>query len=337
MDRRRRRHGSHSRWLFEQVRWEIARHGPKGRRLMGVFVAIRDSLDRRPFVWSGVVQALAFLVAWVAGSVTLFPHIVFDIRDPSGVIATAWQVLAGFASIAFAGLAVLMQLTSEPVVTSRGVREVLFRESQFRPVLAFSIVGAVQVGAATLFLDQPESAVIEVVIVAGTILWIGWSYARVGKVYANPGEALRLGERALVDDLRKSMREARARAIAESRLYDVVPRNWRWGATRSADEAVVLAADHAGIFSDVDVDLLGDIVKDIADDDASSLTASAVTDSPGVPPAGSSPELRIVVSLGSSIEAGQELFVLKNPESYSGDLTRLRSRLSKALRWEEAP
>jgi hypothetical protein len=319
------------------VRWEIARHGPKGRRLRRAFVVVRDALDRSPFVWSAVVQALAFLAAWVAGAITLFPHITFDIGDPSDVIATAWQVLAGFASIAFAGLAVLMQLTSEPVVTSRGVREVLFRESQFRPVLAFSIVGAVQIGAAALFLNQPESAVIEIVVVACTILWIGWSYARVGKVYANPGEALRLGERALTDDLRKSMREARARAIAESRLYHVVPRDWRWGTPISADDAVVLAADHAGIFSDVDIDLLGDIVRDIADDDESVLTASAVTDGPGVPPAGSSPELCIVASLGSSIEAGQELFVLKNPESYSGDLARLRSRLSKALRWEETP
>jgi len=283
-----------------------------------------------------LVQAGAFAIAWTAGAITLLPHIsAFDVGDPSTVIATAWQVLAGFASIAFAGLAILMQLTSEPVVTSRGVRQVLFRESQFRPVLAFSIVGAIQVGAATLFLDQPESAVIEVAVVAWTILWIGRSYARVGKVYANPGEALRLGEKALIGDLKKSMREAHTRAAAEVRLHAVAPREWRWSSTAPVDGTVLVTADRAGVLMDVDIDLLTDITRDIADDDSSAFTASAITNAPGEPSAGSPPELRILASIGSTIESGQEVFILKNAESYSGDLAKLRGRLSKALRWED--
>jgi hypothetical protein len=185
--------------------------------------------------------------------------------------------LAAFASIAFACLAVLMQLTSEPVVTSRGVRQVLFQESQFRPVLAFSIVSAIQVVAATLFLDQPESAVVEVAVVALTILWIGWSYPRVGKVYANSGEALRLGEKALVDDLRKSMREAHTRAAAEARLHAVAPREWRWSSTATVDGTVLVAADRAGTLLDVDIDLLTDIIKDIADEDVGAFTAAGTT------------------------------------------------------------
>lgn len=278
----------------------------------------------------------AFAIAWTTGAITLFPHIsAFDVDDPSAVIATAWQVLAGFASIAFAGLAILMQLTSEPVVTSRGVRQVLFQESQFRPVLAFSIVGAIQVGAATLFLDEPESAVVEVAVVALTVLWIGWSYARVGKVYANPGEALRLGEKALVGDLKKSMREAHTRAAAEARLHAVAPREWRWSSTATVDGTVLVTADRAGALMDVDIDLLTDITKDVADDDASAFTASATTNAPGEPSTESPPELRIMVSIGSTIEAGQEIFILKNAESYSGDLAKLRGRLLKALRWED--
>ncbi len=43
-----------------------------------------------------------------------------------------------------------------------------------------------------------------------------------------------------------------------------------------------------------------------------------------------------MVSIGSTIESGQEIFILKNAESFSGDLDKLRGRLSKALRWEEA-
>lgn len=336
--RRRSNHGSNSRWLLEQVRWEIARHSPKTGRIRAAIEVGRDSWDRRPFAWSSLAHAAAFALAWTTGAVTLFPHVnAFNVEDPAAVIGTAWQVLAGFASTAFAGLAVLMQLTSEPVVTSRGVRQVLFQESQFRPVLAFSIVGAIQVGAATLFLHQPESAVVEVAVVALTILWIGWSYARVGKVYANPGEALRLGEKALVADLKKSMREAHTRAAAEARLHAVAPREWRWSSTATLDGTVLVAADRASTLVDVDIDLLTDIVEDIADEDAGAFTAAAAPNAPGEPSTGTPPELRIMASIGSSIEAGQEIFVLKNAESYSGDLAKLRSRLTKVLRWEGQP
>lgn len=330
------KHGSHSSWLLEQIRWEIRRDtNSDPRRIRMVAAALRSSWDRRPFMWSGSVQAGAFLLAWVSGVIVLFPSApVLNVGDPSAAIATAWQVLAGFASIAFAGLAVLMQLTSEPVVTSRSVRQVLFQESQFRPVLAFSITGALQVGAATLFLTEPESAVIEVTIVALTILWIGWSYARVGRVYANPGEALRLGEEALLRDLRASMREDHARAAAETQLHAVVPRDWSWSSTATLDGAVVVTADHSGNLMDVDIDLLKDVVKDVADEDASAFTASAAPSGPGVPSTADAPELRITASIGSSVKAGQEIFILKNPDSFTGDFPRLQSRLKKTLRWE---
>lgn len=336
--RRRSNHGSNSRWLLEQVRWEIARHSSKAGSIKTAIDFGRDSWDRRPFIWSSLVQAAAFALAWTTGAVTLFPHVnVFDVEDPTAILGTAWQVLAGFASIAFAGLAVLMQLTSEPVVTSRGVRQVLFQVSQFRPVLAFSIVGAIQVGAATLFLDQPESAVVEVAVVALTILWIGRSYARVSRVYANPGEALRLGEKALVEDLKRSMREAHTRAAAEARLHAVTPRVWRWSSAATIDGIVLVAADRAGALVDVDIDLLTDIVKEIADEDANAVTAAADTNAPKEPSTGSPPELCIMASIGSFYEAQHEIFVLKNAESYSGDLAKLRSRLTNALRWERQP
>lgn len=334
--RRRSNHGSRSRWLVEQVRWEVARDSSGLRRASRAAEFLRDSWDRHPFIWSSAVQAAAFAVAWTVGALSLFPCITaFGLDDPSAAIATAWQVLAGFASIAFAGLAVLMQLTSEPVVTSRGVRQVLFRESQFQPVLAFSIVGAIQVGVATLFLNQPESAVVEVALVAGTIFWIGLSYARVGLVYANPGAPLRLGEKALLDDLRNSMREAHILVAAETRLNALVPHEWRWSTTATIDGEVLLAAIRAGTLVDVDVDLLTDIIKDVKVG-SSAIISAPVSDGPGEPSTEPPPpELRTMVSIGSTIDAGQEIFILKNASSYTGDRTKLRSRLIKTLRWED--
>ncbi|WP_460749040.1 hypothetical protein [Myceligenerans cantabricum] len=329
------KHGSGSRWLLEQIRWEIEHQTTSdSKRIRQHAMALRNSWNLHPFTWSSFVQASVFLVAWASGVITLFPSIpAVSIEDPSAAIVASWQVLAGFASIAFAGLAVLMQLTSEPVVTSRGVRQVLFEESQFRPVLAFSITGAIQVGAAALFLTQPESAVVEFAIVALTILWIGRSYARVGRVYASPGEALRLGEEALLRDLRASMREAHARAVAETRLHAIVQRDWHWSSTATLDGKVVVTADRSGTLADVDIDLLADIVRDIAGEDASAFTASDAPSGPGVPSTESAPELRIMFAIGSLAEAGQEIFLLKNLDSFTGDLSKLQTRLENTIRW----
>ena len=131
-----------------------------------------------------------------------------------------------------------MQLTSEPVVTSGGVRQVLFRQSQFRPVLAFSIVGAILVGAATLLVDQPESAMVEVAVVALPAPSVSGPVRTHGffNIYANPGEALLLVQDMLVNDLKKSMREAHTRAAAEARLHAGAVREWRWSIPQQSAE-----------------------------------------------------------------------------------------------------
>lgn len=132
------------------------------------------------------------------------------------------------------------------------------------------------------------------------------------------------------------MREAHTRTAAEARLHAVVPREWRWSSTATIDGEVLLAADRAGTLINVDIDLLTDIVKDI-EDDASAFIGAAITDAPGEPSTESSPQLRIMASIGSSIDAGQEIFILKDSESYSGDRTKLQRRLMKTLRWKEQP
>lgn len=327
---------SHSRWLLAQVRWEIDRADRGKRRpsdLAGVF---GPALAERPFTVAAIAQAGVFVLAWLAGAITLFPNVTaFEVSAPSTVIATAWQVLAGFASIAFAGLAVLMQLTAEPVVTSRGVRQVLFEESQFRPVLAFSIMGAAQVGAATLFLEESEAAILEVAVVALTILWIGCSYARVGKVYADPGEALRLGEKALLRDLKASMREAHTRAVAEARLHDLVPREWLGPSSARQDAVVLVSADRTRRILDVDFELLSDTTRDLASDGPTSFTASDAPIEPQGSLVAESPQLRVGFSLGSEVDPGQALYILVNSGSFTGSLAQLRRRLQKTLLWEE--
>lgn len=276
---------------------------------------------------------LIFTFAWAAGYITVPSLSRFEVEAAASVIGTSWQIVATFASIAFAGLTVLMQVASEPVVTSRSARQVLFEETQFRPVLAFSITASVQVGVAALFLDRTESAIIEVAVVAVTILWIGLSYARVGMVFARPGEALRLGQAALERDLMASLRHAYSRSVAEERLHALVPQDWSWIRQGSTEVVPVLVASTTDVLADIDFDLLTDIVKTVADDDSTAPVASDAPIQPDEGTVSNAPQLRISTSLGSSVDAGRAVFVLANPESFSGDLSQLAFRLTRAVRW----
>jgi hypothetical protein len=291
-------------------------------------------MDRRPFAWSACTQAAIFLIALVAGNVTLFPSFtLLDVQNPANAIAASWQVLAGFASIAFAGLAVLMQLTSEPVVTSRGVRQVLFERSQFRPILAFSITGIAQVGAAALFLSTSEAAITEFLLVAATVYWIGKSYARVGSVYAKPGEALKLGEIALLRDLHASMRYAHSRAVADARLHALVPREWRWTLDTQTGVPLV-SAKRTAFLRDIDIDMLKDVLNEVKDN-ARTLTATTEPTRTDEKPTPMHPELRIATAIESSVDEGQPIYLLANPDSFTGNLDRIKARLAKTLIWED--
>lgn len=290
-------------------------------------------LDSHPFSLCGLLQVCIFAVAWGSGYITVRSLHRFQVQAAASVIGIAWQIVATFASIAFAGLTVLMQVFSEPVVTSRSARQVIFEETRFRPVLAFSITASIQVGAAALFLDRTESAIVEVAVVALTVLGIGHSYARVGSVLSKPREALRLGQVALERDLMASLRDAHSRSVAEERLHALVPQHWLWPQQGSTDAVPVLVASTTDVLVDIDFDLLTDIVKMIADNDSTAPVASDAPIRPGEGTVANAPRLRISTSLGSSVDAGRAVFVLTNPRSFSGNLSRLGERLAGAVRW----
>lgn len=334
--RQRSKHDSRSHWLLEQVRWEVEHNAPKPTWWRRVASVLMRKLDSHPFTFCGVLQVLVFAAAWGSGYITVSSLNRFEVEAAASVIGISWQIVATFASIAFAGLTVLMQVASEPVVTSRSAREVLFEETHFRPVLAFSITASIQVGVAALFLDRTESAIVEVSVVGVTILWMGLSYARVGLVFAKPGEALRLGQAALERDLMSSLRHAHSRSVAEERLHALVPQDWSFLQHDSTEVVPVLVAPRADVLDDVDFDLLRDIVKEIADDDSTAPVASDAPPKPQEGTAANAPELRISTSLGSSVDTGRPVFVLTNAGSFSGDLGRLGDRLAKAVRWGKA-
>lgn len=124
------------------------------------------------------------------------------------------------------------------------------------------------------------------------------------------------------------------RALAESRLHDLVPRERRWGSTGAQDEVILLSAGRSGVLADLDMNLLRDIKRRVAGSGKTSFAAAGAIDDINVSPVEPAPEIRIMVSVGSTVELGEDIFILKNASAYTGDPTKLRGPLGAAIRWE---
>jgi hypothetical protein len=58
-------------------------------------------------------------------------------RDPKVFLDWLWQVQAGITAIAFIGLALLLQFSTQFVIAGHTIRGALFRRTYFLPILAY--------------------------------------------------------------------------------------------------------------------------------------------------------------------------------------------------------
>lgn len=291
-------------------------------------------VHRTPIV-SAVCIQIALLVACIlTGLLDVSVLARFATAEPGEVLLVAWQVQSAFVSIAFAGLAVLVQLASEPVVTARSVREVLFRHTWFMAMLSFALSGTIQLGAVAIWFPSDEALVIEFVgVVAATVTAVAFAYKRAADVFSTPGKAYELGTTAIIEDALSSLSETWATAEGQRRLEEVVPRAW-FTAVDDAPTEVVAVAPRDAEFQDVRLGPLRDVVQMI---DADSATVQARGPSIGVGEgagqATGRAKLRLLVGLGASVTEGQAIFVLESPEQYCGDRLDLGRRLAEAVWW----
>lgn len=284
----------------------------------------------RPLMLGVVVQAVVGALCWALPRIPGYWPNSLTVTDPGSALEVLWQVQAAFASIAFAGLALMFQVASDGAVAARNLRETLVRATWFLPALGLSLGGTLQLGIITLWAPTSQALLMELAfVVAATLLAVGYAYYRASAVFMRPELADRLASRALVDLAVTSMRSADARDKARAELADVVPAHW----DPTVTPEVVFSAPTKGTFADVRLQPLRAIADQIA---AFSSSLAEAQVGQGIP-AADDPEkrasLRLMAALGTQLDEGAPLFVLVNGGAFSGSRRQLARRLGAVVRW----
>ncbi|MEV1157182.1 hypothetical protein AB0J27_17485 [Micromonospora chokoriensis] len=267
---------------------------------------------------------------------TLFPE--FAPKDPAEALKDLWQVHSSFVGIAFAGLAILFQLASAPVVTSHSLRADLFRHTFFAPNLTFALSGAIQLGVVTLWFSSAAAVAIEfLTVVTVTLIGVALAYLRAGRLFVHPSAALEIGRAALVDQALDSMYEDWARTEANRRLENLIGNSTASGLAKSQTGKAIALAPRSATIEDVRIAPIRDAVREVE----VATTATAAQSNPNLGelqqglsnPSRELPNLKILVRIGSSVRKNSPLFVIENAHAFSGDTERIEKRLLGAIKW----
>lgn len=284
----------------------------------------------RPLMLGVVVQAVVGALCWALPRFPGYWPESLSVPNPGSALEVVWQVQAAFASIAFAGLALMFQVASDGAVAARNLRETLVRATWFLPALGLSLGGTLQLGIITLWAPTSQALVIELAcVVAATLLAVGYAYYRASAVFMRPDMADQLASQALAKMAVRSMRSAGAREKARSALAEVVPPHWD---PKVAAE-VVLSAPTKGTFADVRLQPLRALAEQIAAFSSSSAQAQGGQSFPATDDPEQIASLRLAASLGAQLDEGEPLFVLVNGGAYLGSRKQLARRLGSMVRW----
>ena len=134
------------------------------------------------------------------------------------MLQTAWQVHSGFVAIAFAGLALLIDMAGrDSLISPTHERRFLLQHTLFLFAFSYALIGAVELGIATAWFDNDGVVLVPVVsIVTVTILLIGNAYARAIHALTEPNYSERVQHDALVAQLEASMDASRSVLDANS-------------------------------------------------------------------------------------------------------------------------
>jgi hypothetical protein len=264
--------------------------------------------------------------------------------DPAGALATMWQVHTTFAAVAFAGLALVFQLSVDPPMSPRSVREILYERTMFRLLVEFSGLGSVFLGVAALwFVSDSAVAIGFVGAFAPTIILIAVSYYRAADLFVNPSLALRLAEEGLVVRLMNSMRAMRVLQIANAELARLISQQspllqlGQLPAQQGQFIPLLIFPDRRRI-ADINFAWLYRIAAEIASMAASDVaTIEEQPDEPTVEEAIPQPNLSVDYLIDDIVEAGSPVFRLSGVDKLD-ELVRRRVeiRLAECLRWANA-
>jgi hypothetical protein len=257
--------------------------------------------------------------------------------DPQGSLLQLWQVHTVFVAIAFAGLAILFQLASDPVVTSRSLRSDLVRHTFFITTLAFALAGAIQLGLIALWFPTAAAIVIEfLLIVTVTVFLVALAYIRTARIFARPEAALELGKAALVDLALDSLYENWAQTEASRRLEERVPRDL--SPSLEAMKSIGIPIAHApmdGEIEDVRLEPIEDALRGLEAKHNAGIGTHSDTGptTSGLVSNDATASLKVRFSIGSRVKKGDPLFLLEGLKPSEARIASMERRLMSAIKW----
>jgi hypothetical protein len=315
----------------EQLKQERLRELSWGRRINGVLGISVAAL------FALLLLVVSALTQW--WSPTLLPMLAP--KDPQSVLGLAWQVHAGITAIAFAGLALLFQFSTQSLIAGHTIRGALFTRTYFRPILAYCLAVDIELALVTAWFSTPSALVIQMFFVfVGSLLLIAFAYWRVLRVFIQPELTEGAGQVALLDLLRQSADSNKALTTANGRLAEVVPLSWSSPDSRSTDVQRLVRSSRRQVLTDVNLPRIRDVITEL---DAKSDLGARASAPPSLAQAGASgatldenrrSELHMLAELGSSVGENKYVFYVANADLFTGDWRKLERRLLNAIDWD---
>ncbi|WP_173160496.1 hypothetical protein [Phytohabitans suffuscus] len=144
--------------------------------------------------------------------------------QPGDALGMAWQVQTSIAAIAFAGLALVIQLAGDPPVAIRSSREVLFDQTHFRLLLFYAGGSNVTLGLVSTWLQSDGGVLLCFIFCfVGTLALIGFSYVQAARFFLDDHRATDQALEVLLDKLKDGIREQQSAAEANQLLAERFP------------------------------------------------------------------------------------------------------------------
>ena len=200
---------SASQWLRDEVETSASRRVPPGRLIFSAWAV--------GVLFTALLFAAVLLRMWQP---VVLPG--WAPPDAGEAIGLAWQVQTSIAAIAFAGLALIIQLAANPPVAVRSSREVLYRETHFRFLLSYAGGSSVLLGVVSTWLPSDGGALLcFLVCFVGTLVLIGFSYLRAARFFLDDRHAAESAIQLLLAKLDDGIRDQRVVAEANRRLGEL--------------------------------------------------------------------------------------------------------------------
>ena len=321
-------------WILEETASELKterRSALSRRRLWDL--RIQDHPLATAFCCHAVI--LLSVVAAFIWRLEVFPNLAP--ADSQAILLVAWQVHSSFVAIAFAGLALLFQLSTEPLMTAHTVRALLFRKTRFALLLLYSLIGSVQLAVVSAWLPSDGALVLELLFVVITsIALIAFAYSLAARTFTDARFATNLSQEAILQSMLDSMDSTWASIEANQRLQHFISPDYLLTSNSGVIREVVVAPNDIRL-TDAHIPRLRAALADLANHSIliQSLAATG-TNEIDVESASiaDSPRLFIRASIGERLGSGNAVFVIQNPKNYTGDISRFEARLRAAIRTE---